>query len=54
MDSSLILARLEKFEGRIPYMYRCTGGEVTIGLEPGAPVIARWPVERNLVVREDP
>ena len=32
MDSSLILARLEKFEGRIPHMYRCTGGEVTIGI----------------------
>ena len=29
MNSSLILTRLEKFEGRIPYMYRCTGGEVT-------------------------
>src|SRR4051812_36239854 len=32
MDSSLILARLEKFEGRVPYMYRCTGGEVTVGI----------------------
>src|SRR5437016_3795863 len=32
MDTSLILERLEKFEGRIPYMYRCTGGEVTVGI----------------------
>lgn len=32
MNTSLILTRLEKFEGRIPYMYRCTGGEVTIGI----------------------
>jgi GH24 family phage-related lysozyme (muramidase) len=32
MDTSSILARLEKFEGRIPYMYRCTGGEVTVGI----------------------
>jgi GH24 family phage-related lysozyme (muramidase) len=32
MDTSPILARLERFEGRIPYMYRCTGGEVTVGI----------------------
>jgi GH24 family phage-related lysozyme (muramidase) len=32
MDQTFILTRLEKFEGRIPHMYRCTGGEVTIGI----------------------
>jgi GH24 family phage-related lysozyme (muramidase) len=32
MDTKLILARLEKFEGRIRHMYVCTGGEVTIGI----------------------
>lgn len=32
MDTSLIVARLEKFEGRIGHMYRCTGGEVTVGI----------------------
>ena len=31
MDTAGVLARLERFEGRIPHMYRCTGGEVTIG-----------------------
>jgi GH24 family phage-related lysozyme (muramidase) len=32
MNIPLVLARLEKFEGRVPHMYRCTGGEVTIGI----------------------
>ena len=32
MDTALILARLERFEGRVPHMYVCTGGEVTIGI----------------------
>jgi len=32
MNTNLILARLEKFEGRIRHMYVCTGGEVTIGV----------------------
>lgn len=32
MDTALVLARLNTFEGRIPYMYRCTGGEVTVGI----------------------
>jgi GH24 family phage-related lysozyme (muramidase) len=27
-----VLARLEKFEGRTTFLYRCTGGEVTIGI----------------------
>src|ERR1035438_1775196 len=32
MDPALVIPRLESFEGRVPYMYRCTGGKVTIGI----------------------
>jgi GH24 family phage-related lysozyme (muramidase) len=32
MDSGDVVARLEKFEGRVPYMCFCTGGEVTVGI----------------------
>jgi GH24 family phage-related lysozyme (muramidase) len=32
MDTADVRTRLERFEGRIPYMYRCTGGEVTVGI----------------------
>jgi GH24 family phage-related lysozyme (muramidase) len=32
MDQSAVIARLKQFEGCINYMYRCTGGEVTIGI----------------------
>jgi GH24 family phage-related lysozyme (muramidase) len=32
MDLDQVIARIEKFEGRVPHMYRCTGGEVTIGM----------------------
>ena len=32
MDPSLVISRLESFEGRVPYMYRCTGGKVTVGI----------------------
>ncbi|MGD0778994.1 MAG: glycoside hydrolase family protein [Candidatus Solibacter sp.] len=32
MDPALVISRLENFEGRVPYMYRCTGGKVTIGI----------------------
>ena len=32
MDRQQVIARLEKFEGCEPFMYRCTGGEVTIGV----------------------
>jgi len=32
MDNALVIPRLEQFEGRVPFMYRCTGGEVTIGI----------------------
>jgi GH24 family phage-related lysozyme (muramidase) len=32
MDRNQVAARLEKFEGRVPHMYRCTGGEVTVGI----------------------
>ncbi|MBZ5725330.1 MAG: hypothetical protein LAP87_10060 [Acidobacteriia bacterium] len=29
MDLAAAAARLRKFEGSVPHMYRCTGGEVT-------------------------
>jgi len=32
MDPILVIPRVEKFEGRVPHMYLCTGGEVTIGI----------------------
>lgn len=32
MDRTSAAARLKKFEGSTSYMYRCTGGEVTIGV----------------------
>jgi GH24 family phage-related lysozyme (muramidase) len=32
MDQSAVITRLKQFEGCINYMYRCTGGEVTIGI----------------------
>ena len=32
MDQTEVAARLERFEDRIHYMYRCTGGEVTVGI----------------------
>jgi GH24 family phage-related lysozyme (muramidase) len=32
MNRDRVLARLERFEGSVPYMYRCTGGEVTAGV----------------------
>jgi len=32
MDVSFVIPRLEAFEGRVPHMYKCTGGEVTIGI----------------------
>jgi GH24 family phage-related lysozyme (muramidase) len=32
MNQSEIAARLKKFEGCISYMYKCTGGEVTVGV----------------------
>ena len=32
MDSGIVVPRIEKFEGRVPYMYLCTGGDVTIGI----------------------
>ena len=32
MDVSFVIPRLESFEGRISHMYKCTGGEVTIGI----------------------
>jgi GH24 family phage-related lysozyme (muramidase) len=32
MDRASVIARLKQFEGCINYMYKCTGGEVTIGI----------------------
>jgi GH24 family phage-related lysozyme (muramidase) len=32
MDQAAVFARLKKFEGSVPYMYLCTGGEVTVGV----------------------
>lgn len=32
MNRAQVIDRLDRFEGRIPHMYRCTGGEVTIGV----------------------
>jgi GH24 family phage-related lysozyme (muramidase) len=32
MDQAAVIARLQKFEGCVSYMYVCTGGEVTIGV----------------------
>src|ERR1017187_4132058 len=32
MDPALVIPRLQSYEGRVPYMYSCTGGKVTIGI----------------------
>lgn len=32
MNRDSVLSRLETFESALPYMYRCTGGEVTAGV----------------------
>src|SRR5205814_6057493 len=32
MDRTAVIARLRQFEGCIGHMYKCTGGEVTIGI----------------------
>ncbi len=32
MDRAIVAERLKKFEGSTSYMYRCTGGEVTVGV----------------------
>lgn len=32
MDPTLVIPRVEKFEGRVRHMYVCTGGKVTIGI----------------------
>jgi GH24 family phage-related lysozyme (muramidase) len=32
MDRAIVVQRLKKFEGSASYLYRCTGGEVTIGV----------------------
>ena len=32
MNSEPVIRRLKQFEGSVPHMYRCTGGEVTVGV----------------------
>jgi len=32
MNSDAVIARLKQFEGITNYMYRCTGGDVTVGI----------------------
>jgi GH24 family phage-related lysozyme (muramidase) len=32
MNREQVLARLMNFEGAVPHMYRCTGGDVTVGM----------------------
>jgi GH24 family phage-related lysozyme (muramidase) len=39
-NSAKAAARLKLFEGVVPYMYRCTGGEVTIGVGHAIPAAA--------------
>ena len=40
MNRQAVLARLEAFEGSVPFMYRCTGGEVTVGIGHALPSAA--------------
>jgi GH24 family phage-related lysozyme (muramidase) len=40
MNRASVIARLKGFEGCLPYMYRCTGGEVTIGAGHAIPAAA--------------
>lgn len=32
MNAEPVMQRLIQFEGSVPYMYRCTGGEITVGV----------------------
>jgi GH24 family phage-related lysozyme (muramidase) len=32
LNQQIVLERLKSFEGCVPYMYRCTGGDVTAGI----------------------
>ena len=48
MDQAAVVGRLRRFEGCVSHMYRCTGGEVTIGIGhaiPDAAVAAAFPWE---------
>jgi GH24 family phage-related lysozyme (muramidase) len=40
MNSASVIARLKQFEGYVSHMYRCTGGEVTIGAGHAIPAAA--------------
>jgi lysozyme len=50
MDRQAVKERLRKFEGSITHMYRCTGGEVTIGIghaipDPAAASALQWLID---------
>lgn len=40
MNKQSVAERLHRFEGSVPHMYRCTGGEVTIGVGHAIPSAA--------------
>ncbi len=49
MDQATVAARLRRFEGSSPFMYKCTGGEVTVGVghameSAGAAAALTWQV----------
>jgi GH24 family phage-related lysozyme (muramidase) len=58
MDKQRVLARLRQFEGAAPHMYRCTGGEVTIGIGHALPNAAAaerlgWQIEGRAASPEE-
>jgi GH24 family phage-related lysozyme (muramidase) len=49
MNQQIVFERLKSFEGCVPYMYRCTGGAVTVGVGHALPSVAeaatlRWQI----------
>jgi GH24 family phage-related lysozyme (muramidase) len=40
MNRDSVIARLKRFEGVVPHMYQCTGGDVTIGVGHAIPAAA--------------
>jgi GH24 family phage-related lysozyme (muramidase) len=50
MDLTILIPRLQSFEGCEPHMYRCTGGKVTIGIghaieTPADAVALSWTID---------
>ena len=50
MDLTIVIPRLQSFEGCEPHMYRCTGGKVTIGIghaieTPADAVALSWAID---------